>query len=90
MQVVPFLEAEQIAHILRAAGTKVLIALGPTEGYDIWEKVRRVRGELPDLKAVLVVSGFGHLIGDLIRLLWPLWIRHRCCSPPLQRFGRKA
>ena len=55
----PFLEAEQIAHILRAAGTKVLITFGPTANSDTWEKVSRIRDELPDLKAILTVGGTG-------------------------------
>ncbi|MFT3821968.1 MAG: acyl-CoA synthetase [Rubrivivax sp.] len=54
-----YLEPGHIAHILRAAKTKVLIALGPTEGFDIWQKVTRIRDELPELKAVLVVEPWG-------------------------------
>jgi fatty-acyl-CoA synthase len=38
----------------------VLVALGPTEGSDIWDKVCAVRGQLPNLKAVLVVGGRAH------------------------------
>jgi fatty-acyl-CoA synthase len=53
----PLLEAYQIAEILKAVGTKVLVALGPTPGVDIWEKVQRVRAELPALKAILQVGG---------------------------------
>ena len=53
----PLLVAGQIADILRAAKTKVLIALGPLPGTDIWSKVERIRGQLPDLKAVVVVHG---------------------------------
>jgi len=53
----PLLEAGQIADILRAAKTKVLIALGPLPGTDIWSKVERIRGQLPDLKAIVVVHG---------------------------------
>ena len=53
----PLLEPYQIAEILRAAGTKVLVALGPTPGVDIWQKVQRVRPELPALRAILQVSG---------------------------------
>jgi fatty-acyl-CoA synthase len=56
-----FLEAGHIAHILRAARTKVLVTLGPRDGYDIWEKVARIRKELPDLKAILVVGRVGPL-----------------------------
>lgn len=53
----PLLEAGQIADILRAARTKVLVALGPVPGTDIWAKVERIRGELPDLRAIVVVNG---------------------------------
>ena len=55
----PLLEPGQIAEILRAAGTKVLVAMGPAPGSDIWDKVQRVRSELPNLKAVLQVRGAG-------------------------------
>ncbi len=49
----PLLEPGQIAEILRAAGTQVLVTLGPGRASDIWEKVQRIRGELPDLTGVL-------------------------------------
>ena len=55
----PLLEPGQIAEILRAANTRVLVTLGPAEGSDIWEKVQRIRGELPNLKAVIAVQGGG-------------------------------
>jgi fatty-acyl-CoA synthase len=54
-----FLEAGHISHILRTAGTKVLITLGPAEGFNTWEKVKSFRHELPDLKAILVVGSSG-------------------------------
>ncbi len=53
----PLLEAHQIAEILEAAGTKVLVALGPTEGSDIWQKVLKVRGQLKQLTAIVQVGG---------------------------------
>jgi fatty-acyl-CoA synthase len=53
----PLLEPHQIVEILRAAGTKVLVTLGPTPGTDIWEKVLKVRDELKGLKAILQVGG---------------------------------
>ncbi|MEZ5730570.1 MAG: AMP-binding protein, partial [Burkholderiaceae bacterium] len=40
----PMLEPHQLAEILRAADTKVLVTLGPTTGADIWEKVEKIRG----------------------------------------------
>jgi len=55
----PLLETHQIAEILEAAGTKVLIALGPTEGSDIWNKVVEVRGRLKQLKAIVQINGSG-------------------------------
>jgi fatty-acyl-CoA synthase len=53
----PLLSAAQIAEILRAANTKVLVALGPVPGSDIWEKVHQIRARLPQLKAIVVVHG---------------------------------
>ena len=53
------LEPHQLAEILQAANTKVLVALGPTPGADIWDKVERIRGLVPSLKAVLRVGGSG-------------------------------
>ena len=53
----PMLSAAQLAEILLAAGTKILVAQGPTEGSDIWPKVQAMLPLLPGLKAVLVVGG---------------------------------
>jgi fatty-acyl-CoA synthase len=53
----PLLEASQIAEILRAAGTKVLVTVGPSLSAEIWAKVDKIRGELPDLSAVICVGG---------------------------------
>ena len=53
----PLLAAGQIADILRAARTKVLVALGPLPGTDIWAKVESIRDTLPDLQAIVVVGG---------------------------------
>ncbi|MDB5873092.1 MAG: acyl-CoA synthetase, partial [Ramlibacter sp.] len=53
----PLLEAAQIAEILRAANTKVLVTLGGAAGAEIWSKVERIRAELPALKAIVVLKG---------------------------------
>jgi fatty-acyl-CoA synthase len=53
----PLLEPFQLVEILRAARTRVLVTLGPAPGADIWEKVQRIRSELPDLAAIVVVGG---------------------------------
>lgn len=69
----PLLEPHQIAEILEAARTSVLVALGPMPGSDIWQKVEQVRGSLKHLKAVVQVHGPGdaatgvHAFNDLIR-----------------------
>jgi len=49
----PLLEANQIAEILEAANTRVLVALGPMPGTDIWHKVEQVRGQLKHLRAIV-------------------------------------
>src|SRR5215472_6530312 len=53
----PLLEPHQIAEILEAASTSVLVTLGPVPGTDIWQKVERVRGQLKHLKAIVTVHG---------------------------------
>jgi len=69
----PLLEPHQIAEILEAARTSVLVALGPLPGTDIWQKVEQVRGSLKHLKAIVQVHGPGdpshgiHSFNDLIR-----------------------
>ena len=53
----PMLEPKAVIDICRAVKTKVLVALGDTPGTDIWDKVKAVRRELPDLKHVICVAG---------------------------------
>lgn len=53
----PLLEASQVAEILRAARTKVLVTVGPKLSAEIWDKVNRIRGELPELTAVVCIGG---------------------------------
>lgn len=68
----PLLEPHQIAEILQAARTTVLVALGPLPGTDIWQKVEQVRGDLTHLKAIVQVLGRAdpangiHSFSDLI------------------------
>ena len=69
----PLLEPHQIAEILEAAQTKVLVALGPLPGTDIWQKAEAVRGKLKHLKAIVQVHGPGdpangiHSFSELIK-----------------------
>ncbi len=53
----PLLEASAIKEACEAAKTKVLVALGELPGADIWEKVTAIRGDLPELKAIIRVMG---------------------------------
>ncbi len=50
------LQPDQIADIMNAARTRVLVALGPHPQLDIWSKVEAVRERVPSLKAVLQVG----------------------------------
>ncbi|HLZ04792.1 MAG TPA: acyl-CoA synthetase [Bradyrhizobium sp.] len=68
----PLLEPHQIAEILEAAHTKVLVTLGPMPGTDIWQKVEQVRGKLKHLKAIVRVgpgdaAAGVHSFGELIK-----------------------
>ena len=68
----PMLSSSQLADILRAAGTRVLVALGPQPGSDIWDKVSALRDRVPGLRRVLMVGGAAHAEwagDDLDRLL---------------------
>jgi fatty-acyl-CoA synthase len=56
----PLLEAAQIAEILRAANTKVLVTMSAQAGAEIWAKVERIRSELPGLEAIVVLKGPGN------------------------------
>jgi fatty-acyl-CoA synthase len=53
----PLLEAGQIAQILDAAQTKVVVTVGPKASPEIWDKVMRIRPQLPNLKAIVVIGG---------------------------------
>ena len=67
----PLLEPHQIAEILEAAKTKVLVALGPMPGTDIWQKVEQIRPQLKHLKAIVQVFGGGDPAKGIYRLRRP-------------------
>lgn len=50
------LEASQIAALLKMARAKVLVALGPSPGFDIADKLADIRGAVPALDRVLYVN----------------------------------
>lgn len=53
----PLLEPGQIAEILVAANTKVLVVDGPATGSGFWEKALAVKDQVPTLETILVVYG---------------------------------
>ncbi|MBW1645536.1 MAG: acyl-CoA synthetase [Deltaproteobacteria bacterium] len=53
----PMLNPEVIGDICAHVRTRILVALGEAPGSDIWEKVEKIRPQLPDLKAVVRVMG---------------------------------
>jgi fatty-acyl-CoA synthase len=53
------LEPAQLGELVRAIRAKVLVTLGPTPGYEIWEKVQAIRAELPPSVRILTVPGPG-------------------------------
>ncbi len=55
----PLLEATTIAEICRAAGTRVLVALGDVPGSDIWAKATAVRSEVESIETMVVVGAPG-------------------------------
>ena len=52
----PLLESQTMAEIMNAAGTKVLVTLGPFPGVDLWEKVASILDQVPSLETVLQVD----------------------------------
>ena len=69
----PLLEAEQIAEIMNAAGTKVLVTTAPFPKVSfIWEKVEQIRERVPSLETILTVDLASFLSGPkkmLVKLI---------------------
>src|SRR5258708_10937917 len=65
------LRAQDIAAIMRAAGSRVLVALGPQAGSDLWDKAVAAAQETPGLRAVVELgeadpgAGYVHLASRL-------------------------
>ncbi|HTK35633.1 MAG TPA: acyl-CoA synthetase [Caulobacteraceae bacterium] len=58
------LEPPYMLHLLREAGVKAVIALGPTPGFKIWESLMSIAGELPGVKIWSVQGPDGTLLPD--------------------------
>ena len=61
----PFLEAEHIAEIINATGSKVLMTLAPGQDTRMWEKVTAVMMNAPALKAIVLVTSPGFALSEL-------------------------
>ncbi|MEL6650552.1 MAG: acyl-CoA synthetase [Bacteroidota bacterium] len=64
----PLLEASQMAEIMNAAGTKVLVTMPPFPQTDIWEKVSSILDAVPSLETVLTID-LSRYLGFLPRQL---------------------
>ncbi len=60
------LRPEQIVEILRATNCRMLVALAPMDGFDIWEKTQEVLRQMPELDVVFQVGGAGERDGKII------------------------
>ncbi len=81
----PLLAPHQLAEILIAAQTKVLVVLGPVPGSDIWDKVMQIRAQLPHLQAILVVNG----PSDEAQAIFNFDARMAQCSDQALQSGRQ-
>lgn len=62
----PLLEPEHIAELIHASDSELLVTLAPFPGTDLWAKVEALRGQLPELKAVICVD-LANLLPDAQR-----------------------
>jgi fatty-acyl-CoA synthase len=53
------LKGEQLAELIRSTKAKVIVALGPTPGFEIWENLQAVRSAIPSSIRILTVPGPG-------------------------------
>src|SRR5262245_54362237 len=53
------LKPEHLVELVRSTQAKVIVTLGPTPGYEIWENVQAIRGDIPPGVQILTVPGPG-------------------------------
>ena len=58
------LKAEHLAELIRSARTRVLVVLGPTPGYEIWENVQAIRDRIPGVRILSVQALGGTKLAD--------------------------
>lgn len=62
----PLLEPAQLAHILNAVETKVLVTLGPSGDGELWQKIMAFRAAVPSLQTILLVGESTDLAPDVL------------------------
>jgi fatty-acyl-CoA synthase len=65
------LKGEQLAELIRSTRAKVIVTLGPTPGFEIWENLQAVRDAISPSVRILTVAGPGgktHPDSDLLTL----------------------
>ena len=71
----PMLEAQMLADIMNAAGTKVLVTLASFPGTDIWQKVASIADQVPTLETILQVDLVSYL--PTLKKWGAKWLRLR-------------
>lgn len=86
----PTLPADEMATIMRAAGTKVLVTIAPFPGSDLWARVASIVAQVPTLETILQVDVANYL-RTFARLNVKL-VRRRGPTVPLRvlDFGKTA
>ncbi len=57
----PLLEPQIMADIMNAAGSKLLVTMGPFPGADVWPKVSSIADQVPTLETILQVDVSNYL-----------------------------
>jgi fatty-acyl-CoA synthase len=58
------LEPSQLNQLVRSAGARVLVALGPADGFEIWDKARRITEQSDQIEHLLQVTCLGDAAPD--------------------------
>jgi fatty-acyl-CoA synthase len=53
------LKPEQLVELVHSTKAKVIVALGPTPDYEIWQNIQAIRSEIPSSVRILSVTGPG-------------------------------
>jgi fatty-acyl-CoA synthase len=53
------LKAEQLVELIHSTKAKVIVALGPTPGFEIWDNIQAIRDGIPQSVRILTVTGPG-------------------------------